>query len=278
MLFPFENRISLIIYAILWTLYATVHLLAMYFLVNVPFEALVADALIHALLFAGLGIIIRIILQYAKYETLPPVQQYANHTTLAVLIAGLWTGTGYLLNTFVLDETTAYEFVRTLPVRGMIGLMLYTICGLFFHVKIKQVEPDQPSRQPDIDPKPATDAETETETEIEENNILERIAVKNKQKIHLIPLDEIVYFQSFGDYVYIVTPSNKYLKEETMKYFETHLPKTFVRVHRSYIINIEYISRIESSGRRTQQVALKTGEWVNTSAIGYKTLKEILKL
>ena len=276
MLFPFENRISLIIYAIAWIIYATAHLLAMYLLVDVPCEALFVDALIHAMIFAGLGIIIRIILQYAKYETLPPVQQYANHATLAVLTVGLWIGVGYLFNYLIFNETIAYGFVRTLPVRGMIGLMIYTICGLFFHVKVEQVMPDAPVMQPDIDTEAAADTAEKTETE--EENILERIAVKNKQKIHLIPLDEIVYLQSFGDYVYIVTPSNKYLKEETMKYFETHLPKTFVRVHRSYIINIEYISRIESSGRRIQQVSLKTGEWVNTSAIGYKTLKEILKL
>ena len=103
--------------------------------------------------------------------------------------------------------------------------------------------------------------------------------MKVKQKIHIIPLRDIVYLQSYGDYVQIITPSGKYLKERTMKYFEEHLPKTtFVRIHRSYIINVEYISSIESAGRQSQQVSLKTGEWLNVSISGYKALKAVLNL
>ena len=64
---------------------------------------------------------------------------------------------------------------------------------------------------------------------------------------HVIFVSDILYFQSDGDYVQIITSHNKYLKEETMKYFEANLPTArFVRVHRSYIVNVEKILRIET--------------------------------
>jgi DNA-binding LytR/AlgR family response regulator len=76
----------------------------------------------------------------------------------------------------------------------------------------------------------------------------------------------------------IIATDGKYLKEQTMKYFESHLPKSlFVRVHRSYIVNIEYISAIESYGKQNQQVLLKNGEWLKVSLAGYKALKLALR-
>jgi DNA-binding LytR/AlgR family response regulator len=76
----------------------------------------------------------------------------------------------------------------------------------------------------------------------------------------------------------IISSNGKYLKEQTMKYFESHLPKSlFIRVHRSYIVNIEYISAIESYGKQNQQVLLKNGEWLKVSLAGYKALKVALR-
>jgi DNA-binding LytR/AlgR family response regulator len=108
--------------------------------------------------------------------------------------------------------------------------------------------------------------------------ILERIMVKTRQKIKIIPVNDIVYLRSEGDYVMIISNDGKYLKEQTMKYFESHLPKSlFVRVHRSYIVNIEYISAIESYGKQNQQALLKNGEWLKVSLAGYKALKLALR-
>ena len=53
---------------------------------------------------------------------------------------------------------------------------------------------------------------------------LDRITVKDGTKSHLIELADLLYIQSCGDYVTLITPEGEYIKEQTMKYFETHLP------------------------------------------------------
>ncbi len=88
-----------------------------------------------------------------------------------------------------------------------------------------------------------------------------------------------MYFQAEGDYVRIITDSGKYLKEETMKYFQIHLSeKQFVRVHRSYLVNISKILRIELYEKQYQQLTLNNGDKLIISASGYKKLREILHL
>ena len=89
-------------------------------------------------------------------------------------------------------------------------------------------------------------------------------------------LEEILK-EACGDYVMLITPTGEYLKEQTMKYFETHLsPDTFVRVHRSTIVNVTQISRVELFGKETYQLLLKTGVKLKVSLSGYRLLKERL--
>ena len=91
--------------------------------------------------------------------------------------------------------------------------------------------------------------------------------------------EELIYIQACGDYVMLITPSGEYLKEQTMKYFETHLPpETFVRVHRSTIVNVTQISRVELFGKETYQLLLKNGVKLRVSLSGYRLLKERLGL
>ncbi|TCN70206.1 LytR/AlgR family response regulator transcription factor [Acetobacteroides hydrogenigenes] len=113
----------------------------------------------------------------------------------------------------------------------------------------------------------------------EKTEILQRIAVKSGSKIEIIAIGDIVYLESEGDYVMIHTKEGKFLKEKTMKYFEQHLdPDTFIRIHRSYIININEISRIELFEKENYIVKLKNGDQVKASSSGYKALKDALKL
>ena len=82
-----------------------------------------------------------------------------------------------------------------------------------------------------------------------------------------------------SDYVHIFTEKGKYLKEQTMKFFEENLlPSRFVRVHRSYIVNVDAISRVELYEKQTQLLTLKNGMQIRMSQAGYKLLKSILKL
>jgi hypothetical protein len=254
-------------------MYALLHALSMSCFVSLPFWTLFADAWFHALLFAGLCVMIWIVLQYGKYDTMMPVQKFLNYGILSIIIVALGTGTGYFLDYVFLEEYEVLALIPTLSVKALSGLMFYVISVLHFYVYSRHLEiepdPEQLQKQESVQDETSDAADTE---------LLERIMVKTKQQIKVIPINEIVYFRSEGDYVMIISGSGKYLKEQTMKYFESHLPKSlFIRVHRSYIVNIEYISAIESYGKQNQQVLLKNGEWLKVSLAGYKALKSALR-
>ena len=105
---------------------------------------------------------------------------------------------------------------------------------------------------------------------------LDRITVRSGTKIKIIPLDSVIYIQADGDYISIHTPEGKWLKEQTMNYTENMLPPhSFVRIHRSYIVNIHHISRIERYGEK-QLIVLHNNEKIKISAARYQLLKQIL--
>jgi two-component system LytT family response regulator len=113
----------------------------------------------------------------------------------------------------------------------------------------------------------------------EKDELLQRIAVKSRHKVHVIAVNEIVYLEAEGDYVMIHTGEGNYLKEKTMKYFESHLePEKFIRIHRSYIVNAESIERIELYDKESYSVLLKNGTNLRASTSGYKLLKQVLHM
>lgn len=110
-------------------------------------------------------------------------------------------------------------------------------------------------------------------------DILLRIAVKSGQKIHVVPTGDIIYIGAEGDYVMLYTKDSRFLKEKTMKYMETHLdPFQFVRIHRSTILNVNFISRVEIYDKESYAVLLKNNVSLKASISGYKLLKQLLKL
>jgi two-component system LytT family response regulator len=108
---------------------------------------------------------------------------------------------------------------------------------------------------------------------------LQRIAVKTRHKIEVIPVTEISYIEADDDYVTLHTATDKFLKEKTMKYMESHLdPTQFVRIHRSFIVNVNQIARLELYQKETYNVLLKNGTSIRASNTGYKELKQLLNL
>ncbi|MFC2084614.1 LytR/AlgR family response regulator transcription factor [Bacteroidota bacterium] len=106
---------------------------------------------------------------------------------------------------------------------------------------------------------------------------IDRIVVKKNNNIILIPVNDIIYFEAQDDYVKIVTKEQLFLKNKTMKYFESCLdPKNYLRVHRSYIINISYIQKIELFEKESYKVILKNNLRLPISKTGYSNLKNIL--
>ena len=105
-----------------------------------------------------------------------------------------------------------------------------------------------------------------------------RITIRDRQKIHIIDIQEIDYIEAFGDYIQLHTAKGTFLKEHTMKFLEEQLPSAqFVRIHRSYIVNIQQVAKIELYEKEHYHVHLKNGKALKTSDTGYKLLKEALR-
>ncbi len=111
----------------------------------------------------------------------------------------------------------------------------------------------------------------------EKHENLFRIAVKKGGDIHMIPVEELLYIEAKDDYVMLYTAKGRYLKEKTMKYYENHLDsKEFVRVHRSFIVKVDQVKRLEPYGKSSYIAILAQGQKINVSLSGYKKLKEVL--
>ncbi|HCL83963.1 MAG TPA: DNA-binding response regulator [Chitinophagaceae bacterium] len=106
-----------------------------------------------------------------------------------------------------------------------------------------------------------------------------RVVVKLSGKIRIIPVDDIHYFEAADDFVKIHTKDGAFLKNKTMGHFETVLNKNqFVRTHRSYIVNISEITRIDPYEKDNHLAILKSGGRVPVSKTGYGKLKSVLGL
>ena len=104
-----------------------------------------------------------------------------------------------------------------------------------------------------------------------------RFVVRKGNAINLIPVEQIRYVEAQDDYVMIYHSAGKALKQQTMKFCEDNLPKSdFVRIHRSYIVRIEEINRIEPYGKDNHIAILHSGDKLPISRSGYKHIKEEL--
>ena len=104
---------------------------------------------------------------------------------------------------------------------------------------------------------------------------ISRIVVRKGTGISFIPVNSILYLESEDDYVMIWHSEGKALKQQTMKYYEENLPgNDFARIHRSYIVALEQIGKIEPYGKDTYKAILKNGKSLPVSRSGYKILKE----
>lgn len=107
----------------------------------------------------------------------------------------------------------------------------------------------------------------------------ERIVVKTGNKVKIIPLQEIQYLEADDDYVKVVTSEGSFLKNKTLQHYEQTLgPAQFVRVHRSYIVHVNQITRIEPYQKENHLAVLRSGKQIPVSKTGYAKLKVILGL
>ena len=104
-----------------------------------------------------------------------------------------------------------------------------------------------------------------------------RIVVREGPNIRIIPVGEVLYIEAYDDYVKIHTDEGTFLKNRTMASFEERLdPLQFVRVHRSFIVKIDHIIRLEPHEKEGHIAVLSDGKKVNVSKNGYTRLKQLL--
>lgn len=114
-----------------------------------------------------------------------------------------------------------------------------------------------------------------------ENNVYEgyqhRVVVKDNGLIRIIPAQDIHYIEADDDYVRIVTKAGSYLKKSTLSHLEQTLdPQQFVRVHRSYLIPVSQLMRIEPYEKESHIALLQCGAKVTVSKTGMAKLKTLL--
>lgn len=107
----------------------------------------------------------------------------------------------------------------------------------------------------------------------------QRIVVKNGSKIKIIPVQEVLFLEAADDYVKIHTADSYYLKNKTMAHFEKALDAhQFARCHRSYLVNVQHIARIDPYEKDGHIAILKSGAKVPVSKTGYVKLRQVLGL
>jgi two-component system LytT family response regulator len=105
----------------------------------------------------------------------------------------------------------------------------------------------------------------------------ERIVVKDGTRVHVIPLDKLDYAEAQDDYVALHSVGKRYLKQQPIASLEAALdPARFVRIHRSVIVNLERVARIEPYGKESRLAILSDGARLPVSRAGYARLLEAM--
>ena len=104
-----------------------------------------------------------------------------------------------------------------------------------------------------------------------------RVLVRDGSRVHVLPAARIVYVQAQDDYAAFFCDGKEYLKEQTLTDVEASLdPAKFVRIHRSYVLNLDWLARVEWDERENRVAILTDGRRLPVSRTGYARLSELL--
>lgn len=156
------------------------------------------------------------------------------------------------------------QFYRSVPMIVITGLLCWLSLTLWYGNVSCKVS--------------AEECEKEQSSAPEKRTVIDHISVKDGSRLNIVRTEELQFIQAYGDYVMLHTEDGKYVKEQTMKYFEYNLPDNFIRIHRSCIVNTSKILRAELYGKESYNIYLKNGVSLRASSAGYKLLKERLSL
>ncbi len=106
---------------------------------------------------------------------------------------------------------------------------------------------------------------------------LDRVPVRDGAKVSIIPVAKLDYVEAQDDYVALASEGKKHLKQQTIASLEAALdPARFLRIHRSYIVNLERVARVEPYAKDSHVAILTNGAQLPVSRAGYARLREIL--
>ena len=106
----------------------------------------------------------------------------------------------------------------------------------------------------------------------------QRIVVREGTKVHIIPVDQLEYAEAQDDYVALHSAGKSYLKQQTISSLAESLdPDRFVRVHRSFLVNLDRVRNVEPYTRDIRLAILSTGARVPVSRAGYVRLKKLME-
>jgi len=105
----------------------------------------------------------------------------------------------------------------------------------------------------------------------------ERVVVRDGTRVHIIPIAKLDYVEAQDDYAALAADGKKHLKQQTISALESSLdPARFLRIHRSYIVNLERVTKIEPYGKDTHVAILTDGTRLPVSRTGYGRLRAVL--
>src|SRR3954470_12119479 len=105
----------------------------------------------------------------------------------------------------------------------------------------------------------------------------ERVLIRDGANVHVLPVDKIDYVEAQDDYVAFKSEGKQYLKDQTLGAVEGTLdPARFVRIHRSFILNIDRISKVELYAKDSRMAILRDGTRLPVSRAGYARLSQLL--
>jgi two-component system, LytTR family, response regulator len=124
---------------------------------------------------------------------------------------------------------------------------------------------------------PAADIEALVADGRPRQGAVERVLIRDGSQVHVLPAEKIDYVEAQDDYVCFKSEGKQYLKDQTMSALEAQLdPARFVRIHRSYFLNIERIAKVELYAKDSRVAVLRDGTRLPVSRAGYARLSKLL--
>ncbi len=251
-----STRYNAVRYFVLWVLLAVAYAASMGLAAALPVGLAAVGGAVFGVVAGFEGLILWSVLKYGAEGIKWPLLKTVYHTVVGILFVAVAMG-AEIAAIYLLTAGVFAAFVRTIPALCLITAAVY-VCFVLWYSSVARSE-EGGEFADDLatpgggvaGPSPLSEQSGPSTPEPSLAVPLERITVRGAGgRIEVIEVGRIAYIKAEGDYVSIVTPDGRWLKEGTMKYFEESLPRErFVRVHRSYIVAVDHISRIETSGR-----------------------------